>query len=186
MRIFVTLLLIIYHSIFLNCIWAEDFKTETNSADNRSVNKNEDTERTLVNSKILFNGIGTSKQVTGITFNDNTTTLTWSDNTTMTGKAAESLISMALTDDAEMNIDKIKIFVVGGIYSSLINVSGIDENSDYCIFNMKQRKVMEGKTDSPTTTINISELNTGVYYLKSNRTIVKFTIGLNNNILSKK
>lgn len=185
MRFFVTLFLLIYQAISLNCVRAEDMKAEINSADNSSMNKNEDTEYNLANTKIFFNGIETDKQVVGITFNDNTTTLTWSDNTIMTGKAAESLISIALTGDAEQNIDKVRIFVVGGIYSTLININGIDANSDYCIYNMKQQKVLEGKTGSTTTTINISGLNTGVYYLKSNRTIVKFTIGLNTNMLSK-
>ena len=119
---------------------------------------------------VSFNGVQMDKQVTSISYNDNTITLTWSDNTSISGEMAELMLKLALDND----INKVRIYLVSGFYDKNILVKGLTSGTPIYIYDMKGREMTHMDVAEHGTVVDIHNLNTGVYFLKNNSTIVKF------------
>ena len=125
---------------------------------------------------VSFNGVQMDKQVTSISYFENTVTLTWSDNTsyvhtTLCGQlSAELMLKLAMDND----INKVRIYLVSGLYDKNILVKGLTSGTPIYIYDMKGREMAHMDAAEHGTLVDIHNLNTGVYFLKNNSTIVKF------------
>lgn len=121
-------------------------------------------------SAISINGNKAEKSVTEISYEDSIITLHWSDNTVMTNKLAATMAKLVSNYD----IDKAYIASIGGIYDNSIIVSGTKGGSNINIYNVEGKKIQDMPTNNDQTYIDISKLNTGIYLLQDNSTVIKF------------
>lgn len=121
-------------------------------------------------SKISINGNKADKNVTEISYEDSIITLHWSDNTIMTNKLASTMAKLVSNYD----IDKAYIASIGGIYDNSIIVGGTTGGSNINIYNVEGKRIQNMKANNDQTYIDISTLNTGIYLLQDNSTIIKF------------
>ena len=119
---------------------------------------------------VSFNGVQMDKQVTSISYFENTVTLTWSDNTSISGDMAELMLRLAMDND----INKVRIYLVSGFYDKDILVKGLVPGTPIYIYDMKGREMARMDATEHGTKVDIHNLNTGVYFLKNNSTVVKF------------
>ena len=119
---------------------------------------------------VSFNGVQMDKQVTSISYFENTVTLTWSDNTSISGEMAELMLKLAMDND----INKVRIYLVSGLYDKNILVKGLTSGTPIYIYDMKGREMAHMDAAEHGTMVDIHNLNTGVYFLKNNSTSVKF------------
>ena len=121
-------------------------------------------------SAISINGIKAEKSVTEISYEDSIITLHWSDNTVMTNKLAATMANLVSNYD----IDKAYIASIGGIYGNSIIVGGTKGGSNINIYNVEGKKIQDMPANKDQTYIDISKLNTGIYLLQDNSTVIKF------------
>jgi hypothetical protein len=121
-------------------------------------------------SAISINGNKADKNVTEISYEDSVITLHWSDNTMMTNKLATTMAKLV----SDYDIDKAYIASIGGIYGNSIIVGGTKDGSNINIYNVDGKRIQNMPTSNDKTYIDISKLNTGIYLLQDNSTVIKF------------
>ncbi|MFW9600823.1 MAG: T9SS type A sorting domain-containing protein [Prevotella sp.] len=121
-------------------------------------------------SAISINGNKVDKSVTEISYEDSVITLHWSDNTVMTNKLASTMAKLV----SDYDIDKAYIASIGGIYGNSIIVGGTKSGSNINIYNVEGKKIQDMAANNDQTYIDISTLNTGIYLLQDNSTVIKF------------
>ena len=122
------------------------------------------------NDELSINGNRIDKNVVEISFEDSTVILHWSDNTTTSNKMADTMTKLACTE----GIDKAYIASISGIYEKEILVSGTQPGTSITIYDIAGNKLQNIPSISPTTSIDISHFNTGIYLLQDKNTVIKF------------
>ena len=117
------------------------------------------------NHGISINGTRVDKMVTEITYDENNITLHWNDNTSISNKIAQLMIKLASGDDN--NIDKIKIASISGLYKNGLTIDGITLGSLLYIYDVQGNLIMQNQATSTSCELDISQLNTGIYLLKT-------------------
>lgn len=124
------------------------------------------------NHGISINGTRVDKMVTEITYDENNITLHWNDNTSISNKIAQLMIKLASGDDN--NIDKIKIASISGLYKNGLTIDGITLGSLLYIYDVQGNLIMQNQATSTSCELDISQLNTGIYLLKTSEEVIKF------------
>ncbi len=75
---------------------------------------------------------------------------------------------------SDYDIDKAYIASIGGIYGNSIIVGGTKSGSNINIYNVEGKKIQDMAANNDQTYIDISTLNTGIYLLQDNSTVIKF------------
>lgn len=118
---------------------------------------------------IKVNGIELYKSITEVIMDDNVLALRWNDNTLTKGAVASLMMQLAGTDC----VDKIRVFSVCGIQDDELTIEGL-QKGDAVIYDLQGRKVISQPVEGRKVKIDISGLNTGVYLLKNDCTLLKF------------
>ena len=126
----------------------------------------------IENHGISINGTRVDKMVTEITYDENNITLHWNDNTSISNKIAQLMIKLASGDDN--NIDKIKIASISGLYKNGLTIDGITLGSLLYIYDVQGNLIMQNQATSTSCELDISQLNTGIYLLKTSEEVIKF------------
>ncbi len=121
-------------------------------------------------SGIKVNGMPVSKQVTEITMDDQSYSLVWNDNTTSQGKSAAIMVRLA----NPQCIDKVKLLAINGLVDKRLYVEGLAESTQVIIYNLQGIKISEQNVDANWADIDIEHLDTGIYLLKNQNTVLRF------------
>ena len=82
------------------------------------------------------------------------------------------MIKLASGDDN--NIDKIKIASISGLYKNGLTIDGITLGSLLYIYDVQGNLIMQNQATSTSCELDISQLNTGIYLLKTSEEVIKF------------
>lgn len=118
---------------------------------------------------IRVNGVEPDKTITEVVMDDQTVTFRWNDNTTTKGRAA--LLIMRLVGGG--CIDKVRVFSVSGFQGNTLSIDGL-ETGLLSVYDLQGHELFIQQVIDPSTKVDISQLNTGIYLLKNNSTILKF------------
>lgn len=122
------------------------------------------------NEELSINGNRADKNVIEISFEDSVVILHWSDNTTTSNKIADTMTKLACVE----GIDKAHIASISGIYEKEILISGTKPGTSINIYDIAGNRLQNIPSVSPTTPIDISHFNTGIYLIQDKNTVIKF------------
>lgn len=122
------------------------------------------------NEELSINGNRADKNVIEISFEDSVVILHWSDNTTTSNKIADTMTKLACVE----GIDKAHIASISGIYEKEILISGTKPGASINIYDIAGNRLQNIPSVSPTTPIDISHFNTGIYLIQDKNTVIKF------------
>ncbi len=118
---------------------------------------------------IRVNGNEVSKVVTEISMDDDDLTLKWNDNTKLTGRLARLMVDLTKAD-----INEALLMNVSGIQRDQMSIEGLTKGTPLYIYNLQGQLLLQQPVDKDLLSIDIHSLNTGIYLLKNNNTILKF------------
>lgn len=118
---------------------------------------------------IRVNGNEVSKVVTEISMDDDDLTLKWNDNTKLTGRLARLMVDLTKAD-----INEALLMNVSGILRDQMSIEGLTKGTPLYIYNLQGQLLLQQPVDKDLLSIDIHSLNTGIYLLKNNNTILKF------------
>lgn len=118
---------------------------------------------------IRVNGNEVSKVVTEISMDDDDLTLKWNDNTKLTGRLASLMVDLTKAD-----INEALLMNVSGIQHDQMSIEGLTKGTPLYIYNLQGQLLLQQPVDKDLLSIDIHSLNTGIYLLKNNNTILKF------------
>lgn len=118
---------------------------------------------------IRVNGNEVSKVVTEISMDDDDLTLKWNDNTKVTGRLARLMVDLTKAD-----INEALLMNVSGIQRDQMSIEGLTKGTPLYIYNLQGQLLLQQPVDKDLLSIDIHSLNTGIYLLKNNNTILKF------------
>lgn len=122
---------------------------------------------------VRVNGFEVSKYVTSIDMEDNLLSLHWNDNTVLHGRLAEVMFELASKDC----VDKAQLLSVSGVQSDRMKLEGLKPGSRIFVYDIMRNCVLNQSVDGNSTILDMSELNTGVYFLKNDNIVIKFVKG---------
>lgn len=118
---------------------------------------------------IRVNGNEVSKVVTEVSMDDEHLTLKWNDNTLLTGRIARLMVDLTKSD-----INNAQLMNISGIQNDQMSIEGLTMGSPLYIYDLQGQLLMSQTVDQDLLSIDIHNLNTGIYLLKNNNTVMKF------------
>lgn len=121
------------------------------------------------NNDFKVNGYKVYKEVTEITFEDANIVLKWNDNTTTSDYCAQTLFKLINGD----HINDAHIYSASGLQDDRITLEGLKVGTTLYIYNLQGIMLAKQPVMSYSTQVNLSGMNTGIYFLKNQNTILK-------------
>ncbi|MCH3980394.1 MAG: T9SS type A sorting domain-containing protein [Prevotella sp.] len=125
----------------------------------------------IENTSISFNGNKADRYVTEVSYDENQVVLHWNDNTTMCDDVSNAMINLACNQD----LDKARLTSISGLYKDNITLEGIAPGSTVFVYDIQGRQLLHLDVTQTKVDLDIKSLNTGIYLLKSQNDIIKFT-----------
>jgi hypothetical protein len=122
------------------------------------------------NNGFRVNGYSIYKEVTEIIFEDSRVLLKWNDSSISSDFCARTMYELLNAD----RINDAHIYAASGLQGDNITVDGLEIGTKVFIYDMNGRQLIVQPVSQKQTSVNLSNLNTGIYLLKNQNTIMKF------------
>jgi len=161
-----------YYRRFRNSVDQQSRITQIEKMINGCKEKIEANKPKNINQIITLNGNKPDKTATQIVFDEKKISMQWNDSTTMSNDLINSIVNIFNEDE----IATAKISSVSGLFSNLLTIDGINKGDKLAIYDIKGTLKKEAIANGTNFQFDISSFNTGIYLLKINNHIIKFTI----------
>lgn len=120
---------------------------------------------------ITINGRTVEKTAVELAFDGDNVVLHFSDGT----EQAADMESVAIAfDNATTGIDQVKAFNLAGTTDGNIHLSGVQCGERIEVFDVSGKKVAQTKASSDSASLDITNMKSGVYVLRTGNTVIKF------------
>lgn len=122
------------------------------------------------NPNFRVNGLEVYNVVTEITFDDNGILMKWNDNSISNDICCQAILKLINTD----HINDTQIYAASGVQNDYISFQGLNTGSTLYIYNLQGVLLLQQNVTGYDTRVNLSNLNTGIYLMKNENTLLKF------------
>lgn len=125
------------------------------------------------NHAIMINGESLDLEVNEITYDGDNVVLHWTDNSITNTDMSQVIMSLAME---HAGINDVKIYSLNGLQNGFLNITHLDPGLSVSLYDISGNKLYETYNYKMNgfQTIDINPLNSGIYLLKANNSIVKF------------
>ena len=123
---------------------------------------------------VTINGQTVDKTVVQITFDKDQVVLHFSDGLTQTADMDDVSIAFSPSDAESISSLQSNTFIFHGVVNGQLTIGNLQEGTHLTIFNANGQRMMSAQSTGGTTTLQVSQLPTGIYILKAGSQYVKF------------